>query len=214
MKIISLEAGPLATRFYLIHTDASNYAALIDAPLDCTEKAMYHLEKHNLELRIILLTHSHWDHFAGAPKLKELTGAAIAVHTLDEYRLLDPMKHSIVPLDFELSPIKPDVYLQEEMDILFADYSCFQVLSTPGHTEGSVCFVEKNKKVIFTGDTLFKNSVGRYDFPGGNYEDLKNSIKNKILTLPDDFTIYPGHGMKTTIADEKKYNPFIRFELD
>jgi len=211
MNIITLEAGPLATRCYIVHADNSNKSIIIDAPLDSTDKFMYHIKKNNLDVKMILLTHSHWDHSADAPKLREITDAAIFVNKLDEYRLLEPNENSIVPLDFELTPFKPDFYLQDDMDIVYGDANSFEVVCTPGHTEGSVCFVERIEKVIFTGDTLFKNSIGRYDFPGGNYDDLMNSIKKKLLRYSDEFVIYPGHGMRTTIGEERKNNPFLDF---
>ncbi len=209
MNIITLEAGPIATRCYLIYTEENNKAIIIDTPLDSTENFMYHIEKNALDVSLIILTHSHWDHTADAIKLKEKTDASVALHKLDEYRVLEPMKHSIVPLYFELTPFKPDLYLEEGMKIQLGESNCLEVICTPGHTEGGISLVERSEKVIFTGDTLFKNSIGRYDFPGSNYDDLMNSIKNKLFTFPDDFVIYPGHGMRTTIGAEKMYNPFL-----
>ena len=209
MKIITLESGPLATRCYIVYNENFNRGVIIDAPYESTDKFLYQIEKNNLVIKYIILTHSHWDHVADASKLKEITGAEIAMNQLDEYRAIDPMKHTIFPLDFEILPFKIDFYLEEDTAFLMGE-DCLEVICTPGHTEGGISLVERRQKVIFSGDTIFKNGIGRVDFPGGNYDDLIHSIKNKLFDFPDDFVIYPGHGMPTTILNEKQNNPFLK----
>jgi glyoxylase-like metal-dependent hydrolase (beta-lactamase superfamily II) len=116
---------------------------------------MYHIEKNALDVSLIILTHSHWDHTADAIKLKEKTDASVALHKLDEYRVLEPMKHSIVPLYFELTPFKPDLYLEEGMKIQLGESNCLEVMP-PGHTEGGISLVERSEKVILPRYSLQK----------------------------------------------------------
>ncbi len=99
--------------------------------------------------------------------------------------------------------------LKKELNIQVSDPSFFEVIETPGHTKDGVCFVEKNSKVIFTGDTLFKGSIGRTDLPGGNYAEMKKSLQ-RLMDFSDDFKIYPGHGEESTVGEERKHNPFLR----
>jgi hydroxyacylglutathione hydrolase len=208
MKIINIESGPVYTNSYLIWDEQSKEGAVIDAPPDICEEFLQKMKENGINLQAILFTHTHWDHTADVGALHEATGASVYVHKDDEFRLLAPMEHSIFPLPFELKPFNDSKYLSDSQLIEIGSIS-IQVLHTPGHTEGGVCFVLVRDKIVFTGDSLFLESIGRTDLPGGNADVLLNSIKNKILALPDDYIVYPGHGPSTTIRYEKLHNPFL-----
>lgn len=208
MRIFDFEAGPILTKCYLVYDENTGIAVAIDSAPESANVYLDECSKKNLKLEKILLTHSHWDHFSDAKKIIDNSKASLLVHKKDEFRLLNPMKHTIFPLPFEIEPIKPDLFINENDVIEFGNLK-LEVLHTPGHTEGGVCFVEHSQKVIFSGDTIFNQSIGRTDLPGGSLNVLLKSIKEKIFTLPDDYAIYPGHGDSTTVGEEKEFNPFF-----
>ncbi len=206
IKIESIAAGPLATNCYLVVSGRS--AVLIDAPPDSFELATRKLREENVVLEKILLTHSHWDHAADAGVFYEKTKAPVLICEKDNYRLLEPNENSVFPLPFVLEPFAEAEFFEDGEEIPFGD-SVLEALWTPGHTEGSSCFVAREAKSIFSGDLIFKNSVGRTDLPGGNFDDLLRSIKEKIFKFENDYNLLPGHGETTTVGREKKLNPFI-----
>ncbi|MFP4370050.1 MAG: MBL fold metallo-hydrolase [Candidatus Kapaibacterium sp.] len=208
MRIIPIEAGPVATIGYLVIDMGSRMSVIIDAPLESTPVFMTHIEENKLKLSAILLSHSHWDHTADAAQLHRLTQAPVYLHKDDEYRLIDQMSHTIMHLPFNLESHKPQGYFSDG-DVLEYGGIKFEVRHTPGHTEGGVCFIDHLNKVVFAGDTLFNSSIGRVDLPGGSMATLLNSIKSKIFSLPDDYMIYPGHGPSSTVGREKNLNPFF-----
>jgi hydroxyacylglutathione hydrolase len=167
------------------------------------------IRENNLQLAAIILTHSHWDHTADAPVLRKITGADIMMHPADEFRLLDPNLHSIFPLPFHLEGTKAQKYLNH-LDILEIGKLKFEIRHTPGHTEGGICLIEHNNKSVFSGDTIFEDSVGRVDLPGGDWNTLKKSIYENIFILDDNYIIYPGHGNQTHVGWEKANNIFLK----
>ena len=209
MKILPVESGPVYTLGYLVIDEIAKKGVIIDTPLDSTDFFAENLAEQEIEITAIILTHSHWDHTAECPKIKKLTKAPIFIHKHDEYRIKNPYDHTIWKLPFEIEPFSADKYLDDGDEIGFGSLK-FKVRHTPGHTEGSICLVDENKKFVFTGDTLFNLSVGRTDLPGGNSEQLMNSIYEKLLILPDDCIVFSGHGDTSTIGTERKYNPFLR----
>ncbi|MCX6155793.1 MAG: MBL fold metallo-hydrolase [Candidatus Kapabacteria bacterium] len=208
MEIIHVEAGPLATNAYVVYDKLTHGAVLIDAPLEVSSIFESIISENKLNVLGILLTHSHWDHSAEAAQLRRLTNAPIYIHPEDAYRLLDPNKHTIFQLPIDLEPAKPDV-LMKHGDIIEIGNIKLEVRHTPGHTEGCVCFVNAENSLVFSGDTLFSGSVGRIDLPGGSKENLINSINNSLLTLGDNFKVYPGHGDSTSIGSERRNNIYI-----
>ncbi|MBI3257885.1 MAG: MBL fold metallo-hydrolase [Ignavibacteriae bacterium] len=156
----------------------------------------------------IYLTHSHWDHIADARELKHETNAPLFIHPDDEYRLEEPMSHTIWQLPFTIESVTADYYLHHGDQIRCGEWN-FSVCHTPGHTEGGVCFIDKLHSVAIVGDSLFAGSVGRTDLPGGNTDVLIESIANHLLTLPDNIVFFAGHGEISTIGDERMFNPFL-----
>ncbi len=208
MEIITIEAGPFATNCYLIAGESNPECLLIDAPPDSKEQIIEIIQEKKLFIVGIVLTHSHWDHTMDAGELRKFTNAPIYVHKDDEYRLLNPGENSLIFPPYELEILQPDQYLVNKDKLIF-NSSELEVRHTPGHTEGSVCLICHTDKIIFSGDTLFYRSVGRTDFPGGSWETLLESLDNQLMTLEDSYKVYPGHGIITTIGDERKYNTFI-----
>lgn len=193
----------------LIWDDEKN-AAIID-PGGEAQKLIKRIEELELNLQAILLTHGHLDHVGAAPQLKAHFGVEIiGPHHADEYWFQALPQQSRQFGLFEIDSFLPDRWLDQDGEILTLAGYQFEVKHLPGHTPGHVGFVEHNQKVIFSGDVLFKQSIGRTDFPGGNHEELLHSIRTKLYSLPDDMIVIAGHGPATTIGQEKQQNPFVR----
>lgn len=207
MEIESFTSGPFETIGYLI-SDSTGEALIIDAPMESTQLFMHSIHKKHLKVKAIVLTHTHWDHTADAAELRRQTGAKLYVHKDDTFRVVDPMKFTIMRLPFDLEGAVPDVELHGG-EILEIGNMKFDVIHTPGHTEGGICLVENTQKVIFSGDTLFCGSIGRCDLPGGSMSELIQSIKEKLMVFPDETKIYCGHGPITGVGIEKISNPFL-----
>ncbi len=209
MKVIKKEAGPLLTNCYLAIDEEASVCAVIDVPLEGSSELLQEITKRKLKVKAILLTHAHWDHCGDAAKMKRKTKAPIYAHKKEEYRLKEPNKHTVIPLPEELQSAKIDKYV-EDGDVLEFGNIKLEARHVPGHTEGSLSFVEKESKIIFSGDALFNGSIGRTDLPGGSMDDLLKSIARKILTLENDYVVYSGHGPNSTIGEEKQNNPFLK----
>lgn len=205
MKIIKLKPlSDIGTNSYIIETDSKN-AVLIDAPADA-DYIISQLEGNKLTLKKILLTHGHIDHMGAVYDLAEKTGCEVYIHTADNDKLYDS-DHSLS--NFLGIPLKPyrNAKVLLDGDIVIQDELKFDVISTPGHTSGSVCYVCGD--VMFSGDTLFYRSVGRTDMVDGDPEMLINSLK-KLKEIDYDYTVYSGHGAPTSLVDEKAFNPYMR----
>jgi glyoxylase-like metal-dependent hydrolase (beta-lactamase superfamily II) len=203
-----LECGPVATNAWVVSNTSTHLGFVVDAPPQSLQRILTTLELRGCKLTDVLLTHSHWDHTVDCAALARITGARVSVHADDVYRLLEPNRHTVWPLPFHIDAVTPNTVFTEDVRITAAGIG-LNVTHTPGHTEGGVCFVDEVNRWVFVGDTLFSGSIGRTDLPGGNMEVLLDSIRTSLLSLPDDFVVYPGHGPQTTIADERATNPFL-----
>ncbi len=208
MKIFSIEAGPVQTMAYIVYDELSADAIIIDVPLESATTISSKIKELKLNAKAIILTHSHWDHSAEAPSLAENIHSPIFIHKADEYRLLEPNKYTVWKLPIMLEAFKASQYLEDGENLDFGTLHC-EIIHTPGHTEGGICIYFPSENIVFTGDTLFNMSVGRVDLPGGNWDLLNHSIRNKLLVLPAQTDVYCGHGEPTTIGFERNNNPFL-----
>lgn len=205
MDIEILVVGIYEVNCYLLSCPQSKEAIVID-PGDDVDSIYQKINRNKLRLNNIILTHAHPDHSGGADGLQKFTDSEVILHKNDE-ELLKNLKATCISLG--LPPYNPpqNIKFVEEGEVIeFGNYK-LKIIHTPGHSKGSICLL--GNRELFTGDTIFRGSVGRTDLPGGSYEDLMYSLKNKILTLDNDLIIYPGHGPKTSIRQEKMFNPFL-----
>ncbi len=193
-------SGPIETNTYIVGCAKTKQACIIDAPQGCLKKVEESLEKHQLILSKILFTHSHWDHTAEAFLLKERFNVPLLIHALDAENLSVPGSDGL-PLFIPIQGVKPDVLFQDK-DVITVGELQFEVIATPGHTPGGVCFYLSKEGVLFSGDTLFKNSMGRIDFPQSDSSSMWKSLK-RLAALPAETKVFPGHGPSTTIGAEK-----------
>jgi glyoxylase-like metal-dependent hydrolase (beta-lactamase superfamily II) len=204
MKIETVVVGVLQTNCYIVHDFKE--AIVIDPGSD-PKKIISIIENIGLKPQLILNTHYHFDHTGANLDIKNMFHIPIAIGDKDAHYLQNAYKDALVfMIDTEKSP-PADILLKEGDTVTLGDIK-FVVIETPGHTIGSICLYNKENAVLFSGDTLFFESIGRFDLPTGNFNSLMNSI-NKILTLDENTTVYPGHGLQTTIKREKVSNPFI-----
>ena len=210
MKIIQIiPEYEMMSNTYLVVDEKTNEAALIDPGcyLDNAKKA---IKENNANVKYSLLTHGHFDHILGAPYVRDDIGAKIAIHKEEEECL--ESKRAYLMIRFNVTapfvPSKADFYLAEG-DIIKLGETQLQVMHTPGHSKGGVCFINHIDRVIFSGDTLFYSTVGRTDAYGSSDEELQNSLL-KLLALEGDYDVYPGHGPKTTLSHERVRNIYIR----
>ncbi len=203
MEIKALVLGNIEVNCYLVSTEKA--AVVIDPGYPSNEALEFLLNSTDKE-RLILLTHGHFDHIGFADELSAITDTKIAIGEKDAPSLQDNNINLSALFGAPISTFSANILLADNDKINVGDLT-FEVMHTPGHTVGGVCYLCND--VLFSGDTLFAGSIGRTDFPGGNFETLKNSIK-RIYTLPDDTVLLSGHGGKTTVINEKRYNPFVR----
>lgn len=202
MIIKRLESGMFSSNCYIIGSESAKEGLVID-PGDEPAKILNTIKALGLNIKFILLTHSHIDHISAVNKVKEATGAEVAIHADDA----DALKGGGWVLGILRPTVSPPEKLLNDGDSINVADLHFKVLHTPGHSPGGVCFLTDG--IVFTGDTLFCQSIGRSDL-GGNHRQLINSIMTKLMTLPDNTIVYPGHGPETTIGDERRGNPFLQ----
>ncbi|MCL2617169.1 MAG: MBL fold metallo-hydrolase [Defluviitaleaceae bacterium] len=207
MNIKKIVTKTYQENVYVYYDEASKVGAVIDPGSDAKDIIKF-LDETGLKIEYILLTHGHFDHIMAVKEVAAHTGAPVAAG-VDERELLGSgtlnFAMEVYGTDYGVSV---DVPLKDG-DVLNVGGARIKVLHTPGHTKGGVCFYDEAEGVLFSGDTLFHESIGRTDFPGGNMNTLDASIKSKIYTLPPQTLIYPGHMRMTTVEHEIKNNPFV-----
>ena len=199
--------GPLQCNCSVIGDELSHEAIVIDPGADIS-RVLDVLLRHGLKVTQILITHGHIDHVGGAMKLKQETGAPILINKNDapQLQMLDMQATWI-----GVAPpgtVTIDASLEDGDTVSTANLKA-TVMHTPGHTEGSTCIYFPAEKKLIAGDTLFAGSIGRTDLPGGNFEKIMHSLHNRVMALPEDVVVIPGHGPATTIGEEKETNPFL-----
>ena len=203
LKIHNLPLGAYQTNCYIVHGETSKSCAIIDPGYEAGVilETVAHL---GLTVDAVLLTHGHFDHVGAVEQIVTATGCKLWMSQSDWSQVPTPATNHYFPLancDF------CEVQFCEEGEQIWAGGLTFTAMETPGHTTGSVCYLCGN--CIFSGDTLFQGSCGRTDLPGGSWDTIQNSLK-RLASLEENYTVYPGHGMKTSLAFERIYNPYIR----
>ena len=203
-----LPVGPLQCNCSIIGGETTREAMVID-PGDDIGNVLALIQKHNLQVKRIVITHAHIDHVGGAMKLRAATGAPILLNHND-YTLLKMLDLQAAWIGME-SPGKVEIdHSLGESDEVEAGALQANVMHTPGHSEGSICLYFPAQKKLIAGDTLFAGSIGRTDLPGGSFDKIISSLREKLLALPDETIVVPGHGPLTTIGAERESNPFLR----
>jgi glyoxylase-like metal-dependent hydrolase (beta-lactamase superfamily II) len=209
MAIRRYSLGPMDNNTYLIVDEATNEAALVDPSFD-SESILPDLRAGDCYLRYILNTHAHFDHIIGNAYYAEATGAPIALHRSD-LELLRALPEQGRMFGFSVTPSpEPTIFLEDDMTLMLGE-TPIRVLFTPGHAPGHVTFVIDDVAIV--GDCLFHGSIGRTDLPGASLQTLMHSIRTRLLTLPDETQVLPGHGALTTIGTERQTNPYLQGRL-
>lgn len=206
MKVEKFVTGIISTNCYLVINEDTKQAVIID-PAACPSYLMSHIKSEGLKIEAILLTHGHFDHIMGIDGFLSEFDVPVYVHEEDADAMEDPVlnQSSTYTSGYTFGKAR---YLRDRQTLELAGYT-FQVIHTPGHTKGGCCYYVASENVLFSGDTLFQNSVGRTDFVNSSTSDLVHSVREKLFLLPDDTMVYPGHMGETKIGHEKKYNPYV-----
>ncbi len=202
MNIRTFVVGYIETNMYLIYENKNGIIidpGFIESEADSLIKK---LKEEVSDIPMVILTHCHFDHISGCAILKREFNSKIYCHRFDEGKLLDAQKNGAMLFGLSWNPLKPDGYLEDGQTINFCKHK-LKILHTPGHTSGGISILVDDKH-LFSGDTIFKDGIGRTDLYDGDYDVEINSIVNKILNLPDDTIIYPGHGPSTKVYNEKR----------
>ena len=213
MKIKTFEFNPLGVNTYVL-SDATKECVVIDAACfyaDEKEILLNYILDHDFVVKHLINTHLHFDHLFGVNTLASQFGLTLACHQADEFLLEDiPAQLQLFGLPNVNTDYRPDIgkYLHEGDQITFGNQT-LEVIHVPGHSPGSVSFYHKAEGMLFSGDALFHSGIGRTDLAGGNYDELVAGIQTNLFTLPDETSVYPGHGPATTIGYEKAHNPFV-----
>lgn len=208
MKIKTLVVGPVETNCYVVSDPVSREAVVIDAG-DNADEILAYIQQEQLQVRYVLNTHGHFDHTQANDEVRQTTGAPLAIHADDAELLQIPEKVSASLYMSARGCRAPEIVLHNGDTLAFGPYQ-LRVIYTPGHSKGGCCFYEVDEKVCFTGDTLFKGSIGRVDLYGGDYGVLLKSVRDRLQVLADDTVIYPGHGPESNMAFERKANPYLK----
>ena len=206
MHIKRFTHGVCQANSYIVSNEGTNEVVMFDS-CGCNDKILKYIKEKNLVLKAIFLTHGHFDHIDGLKMLKRETGADICIFYDEEKFLNNPAYNLSDDLNFLDEAVEKADYLFKDGEVISVGGMEIKVIHTPGHTSGSVCFMIED--CIFTGDTLFRASIGRFDFPTSDGPTEIKSIREKLFVLDNDIRVYPGHGFSTTIGKEREGNPYI-----
>ena len=206
MLVTTLSVGPIGTNCYVVGCEETLEGVIVD-PGGNAERILAAVEEMGLMTRYVVNTHAHFDHVTANRELVEVTGAVLVLHP-DEVPILK-MGGGAQWFGFPADPSPDPGLLVREGDTLPVGQLSFRIMHTPGHSPGHIVLYEENEGVLFDGDVLFHRGIGRSDLPGGSHAALVQSIREKILTLPDETVVYSGHGPATTVGEEKRLNPWL-----
>lgn len=206
LKIGRMTLGMCQTNCYFVYREGKAEVIVVD-PADRGKHIYDTLTSKGFKVVGILLTHGHFDHILGCSDLRKLSSAKIYAHEAEK-EICENSMNNLSARMAEGCTIKPNYYVKDGEEITLGDMVC-KVISTPGHTAGGCCYYFEKDGILISGDTLFECSVGRTDFPTGSMSTLVRSIKEKLMILPEEVKVYPGHGDATTIGYEKNHNPFL-----
>lgn len=205
IEVTVLTVGPIQTNCYIVNQKGGTSCLVVD-PGEDAEKIADYIQRKGLKNEAVLLTHGHFDHVTGVHPLVSLVGGRVYAFDQERELLMDANLNGSAMMGYEVA-LEPECFLRDGQRITVAGIE-FRVIHTPGHTSGSCCYYQEEEKLLFSGDTIFMESVGRTDFPTGNGRQILDSLRNKILTLPSEVQIYPGHGPDTTVGYEMANNPY------
>ena len=206
MKIIAMEVGVIGTNCYLVINEEQKTGVVIDPGGDA-DQILEKIKQKGITIEAIFLTHGHSDHIMAVDEVREVTGAKVYISEADADMLTKASSNLSVYMGAGREFKAADEFLIDGETITAAGLK-FQVVATPGHTKGGICLLCGD--TVFCGDTIFSESIGRTDLPGGSYSQILHSIKTKIMVLPDEMKLLPGHGPATTIGWERRRNPFLQ----
>lgn len=209
MKLLGLPLGAMQTNCYILQSEKSKATVIIDPGAEA-ERLIRDLRSMDADVRAVLLTHAHGDHIGAVEKLRVEFSAPLYIHPEDVSMLMDSNKNFSAMMGPGIACKNPEHLVKDGEILTFDDEISLKVLHTPGHTSGGVCYYSADLGILFSGDTLFAESIGRTDFPGGSYSTLIENIQDKLMILPDETRVFSGHGPETSIGWEKDHNPFIR----
>lgn len=207
MRITNLPSGALQANTYLAVDEKTNEGFIVD-PGGYNKVLTKEVRDNDVNIKYIILTHGHSDHICGVNEHKaEFPDAKIVAYKDEEAMLENPNLNQSPGFGVPYST-KSDILVSDGDELKVGDVT-LKFIHTPGHTEGGMCIYVKEAKALFSGDTLFRQSIGRTDFPGGSYKEIMDSIRKKLFLLPDDTNVFPGHMGTTSIGFEKENNPFV-----
>ena len=211
MKFETIVVGPLAVNSYLLYDEETRDCVIVD-PGDEGHLIIDTVERLQLTPKEIWLTHAHFDHLGALSSVFQKYPVGIYLHSDDYFLYKNAVEHaSMFGVDIEIPPSNPNFFNMNIHNRKIGSFN-LDIIHTPGHSPGSVCFYNRESNIIFVGDLIFENSVGRTDVPGGSFEALEKSIIEHVYSKGDACAIYPGHGPKTTVGREKKNNPFVKMK--
>lgn len=208
MKVMQLQVGPIGTNCYIVYDEATKEGIAIDTG-DSAKSILNAIEKENIDLKYILLTHGHFDHILATQEVKKQTGAKIVMHSDDKWLLKKEKMKPYRAFIKEYEEVTLDIEATEGTEIKFGNLTA-RYTHTPGHTPGSCTIIIEN--CLFTGDTMFRHECGRCDLEGGDFNLILKSLA-KLANMQGDFQVLPGHEGLSTLSEERKYNPYVKQAL-